>query len=109
VPDQAFPCPRIDNGDRCRNNDSCGPSNRRRQAGSGADDHIAHANPGVGQDLSPCKLPADNLNHLRAFCKFAVVQDVAGVQLGEVENRDIRLPQIGSVGFLIRIDGSQPD
>jgi hypothetical protein len=95
----------IDSGQRRRNNDPCRPSKRTRKAGGGTDDHIAHADPGVGQDLSPRKLPPDDLNDLRAFCKFVVVQDVAGVQLGEVENRDVRLAQIASLRFLVGIDG----
>jgi hypothetical protein len=57
----------------------------------------------------PRKLPTDDLNDLRAFCKLAVVQDVAGVQLGEVENRDVRLAQIASVRLLVRINCPQPD
>ncbi|MNL14715.1 hypothetical protein D3C87_1356710 [compost metagenome] len=62
---------------------------------------------GIRHSLAGNEAVADQAHDFRAFCKFAVVQPVTGLQLGQIKNSDTGLFQLAAIGFDGRVDLAQ--
>ena len=94
----------IDDGDRGGKDQSSGAACHCRRSGRGFEDLVAEANPAVGQGLALRDAGTNEPYNLRGFGEFAVMETVAGLDLGEVDHPNLVGGQFLLVGRLFWID-----
>lgn len=90
-------CCRIKNGNGRADRDTGRAADRLRRTERHCAQPFAKPDIAVGHRLSRDQPVADQFHHFRAFCELAMVQAVATLELGEIENDDPGLFEFGTI------------